>query len=136
MAKPQLKTEINVQDLRDEELVKLANMVLKELDHRLSHGLQYLGMYRNCSITLTWVKNKVGRKYWYYYFKCRSGKPRSVYLGNKSELMRYIQRVKSIQHELRIALRISKLINELSVWMSHIPTILVLTKKIEEQVKE
>ncbi len=135
MARPQA-AEIRVEDLSDEELVKLAVHVLRELSSRVSGALHYLDMYKNCSVELTWVRNKVGRHYYYYYLKCRDGRPKSVYLGNKHKLMAKIQRIKSIRSELRIAHRIYRLINELSVWITHLNYILPLIRTIEEQVKE
>lgn len=128
MARPRL---VKLQDLSDEELVKLAVHVLRELDKRVSGALRYLDMYKNCSIEVTWVKNKIGRKYYYPYLKCRDGS--SIYLGNKPRIRAEIMRIKSIRSELQAARRIHQLISELRIWVDHLNHILPLIKTIQER---
>jgi len=127
MARPRL---VKLQDLSDEELVELAVHVLGELDRRVSRALRYLDMYKSCSVEVTWVKNKIGRKYYYPYLKCRDGS--SIYLGNKPRIRAEIMRIKSIRSELQAARRIHQLIAELRIWIDHLNHILPLIKTIQE----
>ena len=133
MARPHVR-EISFQDLSDEGLVKLAVHVLRELRKRVGRAFEVLDMYTGCSVEVTWVKNKIGRKYYYPYLKCKDGT--SIYLGNKPGLRAKIQKIKSIKSELRTTLRILRLVNELMVWIGHLNYILPLTKTIEEQVEK
>jgi hypothetical protein len=48
----------------------------------------YRERHRRCSEAYTWVRNKAGSRYWYWYLKCPQRKPSSVYLGSSPEAHR------------------------------------------------
>jgi hypothetical protein len=54
--------------------------------------LQWLTAYREkhkgCSEAYTWVENRAGSRYWYWYLKCPRRRPSSVYLGASPEAHR------------------------------------------------
>jgi hypothetical protein len=64
----------------------------------------YYGRHRGCSEAYTWVENRAGSRYWYWYLKCPQKKPSSVYLGSSPEahraLMEAARAVARVQHAL------------------------------------
>jgi hypothetical protein len=47
--------------------------------------IEYYEQHKGCSETYTWVTNKTGTKYWYWYLKCPHRTPSSIYLGKNPE---------------------------------------------------
>ena len=45
----------------------------------------YYEQHKGCSEAYTWVTNKVGAKYWYWYLKCPHKTPSSIYIGKNPE---------------------------------------------------
>jgi hypothetical protein len=48
----------------------------------------YRERHRGCSEAYTWVENRSGSRYWYWYLKCPRRRPTSVYLGASPETHR------------------------------------------------
>jgi len=48
----------------------------------------YRERLRGCGEAYTWVRNRAGSKYWYWYLKCPRRRPTSVYLGASPEAHR------------------------------------------------
>jgi hypothetical protein len=48
-------------------------------------AVEYYEQHKGCSEVNTWVTNKVGTKYWYWYLKCPHKTPSSIYLGKNPE---------------------------------------------------
>jgi hypothetical protein len=48
----------------------------------------YRERHRGCREAYTWVRNRAGSKYWYWYLKCPRRRPSSVYLGASPEAHR------------------------------------------------
>jgi hypothetical protein len=47
--------------------------------------IEYYEQHRGCSEVYTWVTNKAGTKYYYWYLKCPHKTPSSIYLGKSPE---------------------------------------------------
>lgn len=48
-------------------------------------AVEYYEQHKGCSEVNTWVTNKTGTKYWYWYLKCPHKVPTSIYLGKNPE---------------------------------------------------
>jgi hypothetical protein len=59
---------------------------------------------KNCSEELTWVLNKAGKKYYYYYLKCKEGPRRSIYIGKTPEGYNQFRKAAALAHELKAKL--------------------------------
>jgi hypothetical protein len=59
---------------------------------------------RRCSEAYTWVRNKAGSRYWYWYLKCPQRKPSSVYLGSSPEAHRALAEAAGAVARVRRAL--------------------------------
>jgi hypothetical protein len=61
--------------------------ILSELMSRdeIKQLVEYYERYRGCSEAYTYVTNKVGTKYYYWYLKCPGKTPSSIYLGKSPE---------------------------------------------------
>jgi prefoldin subunit 5 len=56
---------------------------------------------KNCSEEYTWVLNKVGKRYYYYYLKCKGKEAKSIYIGKTPEGYNQIKRAAALAHELK-----------------------------------
>jgi hypothetical protein len=56
---------------------------------------------KNCTEELTWVLNKAGKRYYYYYLKCKGRRPRSIYVGKSPEGYNQLRRAAALAHELK-----------------------------------
>ncbi|GEM_PF-1041443 len=129
--------ELDPRKLDTKQLVQFVSELLRELDKRLSNAINYLDSseYSNCWIQVTWVYNKLKRKYYYPYLKCRDG--RSIYLRNKSWLEHEITHKKAVKELVREA-------RDLHAWL--IPSLLAklgtaneiveFAKTLREEVEE
>jgi len=79
------------------ELIETVDNVLVEIEG-------YSKTYEGYWLEKTWVHNKLKKKYFYYYLKSRTRKPRSIYLGTipqdyylLKDLKQYIARLRYIQ---------------------------------------
>jgi len=123
--------------MTDEELLHAADILLKEINNRLSRAAKYFSLlerYRGCSIEITWVKNKVGAKYWYPYLKCRDGS--SIYLGNKPGLKHLVERTKSLSWLRRRYLEATRTIREAIHAIRDAKIILEAEKELREAEQE
>ena len=70
--------------------------------------IQQLASYRErrrrCSEAYTWVRNKSGSRYWYWYLKCPQRRPSSVYLGASPEAHRALMEAAGAAARVRRAL--------------------------------
>jgi len=77
--------------VRIEERLSDVEASLKRLEEALSVVeplVRFYEEYGDCYLERTWVKNKVGDKYYYYYLKCRDeGSIKSIYLGKEGEAL-------------------------------------------------
>jgi len=60
---------------------------------------------KNCSEEYTWVLNKQGKRYYYYYLKCKSGDKRSIYIGKTPEGYNQFRKAAALAHELKSKLQ-------------------------------
>jgi hypothetical protein len=71
---------------------------------RESGILQLAELYenlKNCTEEYTYVYNKLRKKYYYYYLKCKSGDKRSIYVGKSPEGYNQFRRAAQLAHELK-----------------------------------
>jgi len=59
---------------------------------------------KNCSEEYTYVYNKIGKKYYYYYLKCKEGPRRSIYIGKTPEGYNQFKKAAALAHELKTKL--------------------------------
>jgi hypothetical protein len=72
------------------KIIAEAAKKLREVSELLSRTeiwqlIEYYEQHKGCSETYTWVANKTGTKYWYWYLKCPNKTPSSIYLGKSPE---------------------------------------------------
>jgi hypothetical protein len=83
------------------ELVSIAELA------RRSGLLELADLYedlKNCSEELTFVRNKRGKRYYYYYLKCKGKKTKSIYVGKSPEGYNQVKRAARLAHELKTRL--------------------------------
>jgi hypothetical protein len=56
---------------------------------------------KNCSEEYTWVLNKQGKRYYYYYLKCKSGDKRSIYIGKTPEGYNQFRKAAQLAFQLK-----------------------------------
>jgi hypothetical protein len=59
---------------------------------------------KSCSEEYTWVLNKAGKRYYYYYLKCRGKNPRSIYVGKTPEGFNQLRRAAQLAFQLKARL--------------------------------
>jgi len=59
---------------------------------------------KNCSEEYTYVYNKVGKKYYYYYLKCKEGPRRSIYIGKTPEGYNQFKKAAALAYMLKTKL--------------------------------
>ena len=59
---------------------------------------------KNCSEEYTYVYNKLRKRYYYYYLKCKEGPRRSIYVGKAPEGYNQLRKAAALAHELRAKL--------------------------------
>lgn len=59
---------------------------------------------KNCSEEYTFVYNKQGKKYYYYYLKCKSGGKKSIYIGKSPEGYNQLRKAASLAFQLKTRL--------------------------------
>jgi hypothetical protein len=70
---------------------------------RKSGLLQLSELYenlKNCTEEYTYVYNKIGKKYYYYYLKCKSGSVKSIYVGKTPEGYNRVKAATRLAYEL------------------------------------
>jgi DNA mismatch repair ATPase MutS len=75
---------------------------------------------KNCSEELTWVLNKAGKRYYYYYLKCKEGPRRSIYIGKTPEGYNQFRKAAQLAFELK----------------SKIEAVIAALRELEEQLEE
>ena len=71
---------------------------------RKSGLLQLAELYenmKNCVEEHTYVYNKVGKKYYYYYLKCKGKTQRSIYIGKSPEGYNRVKAAARLAYELK-----------------------------------
>ena len=131
--------QLDLRNMKLRDLIRLTSYALQELERRLESETQIFdkyAAYRDCSIVLTWVKNKRGAKYWYPYLKCRERRPKSIYLGNKVVLERMVTQYKSmkgfVKHRDILAMELRKTLGLLS----NIEIIIEAAREMKQAEKE
>jgi prefoldin subunit 5 len=56
---------------------------------------------KNCSEEYTWVLNKQGKRYYYYYLKCKTGDKRSIYIGKTPEGYNQFRKAAQLAFQLK-----------------------------------
>ncbi len=64
----------------------------------------YRERHRGCGEAYTWVRNRAGSKYWYWYLKCPRRRPSSVYLGSSPEAHRALMEAAGVLARVQRAL--------------------------------
>ncbi|MCD6113930.1 MAG: hypothetical protein J7J78_01355 [Thermoprotei archaeon] len=87
-----------------EEARKILQELMDVVDDVLVKIERYSKTYDGYWLEKTWVHNKLKKKYFYYYLKSRTRKPRSIYLGTipqdyylLKDLKQYVARLRYIQ---------------------------------------
>jgi hypothetical protein len=73
---------------------------------RESGLLQLAELYenlKNCVEEYTWVLNKQGKRYYYYYLKCKGKETKSIYIGKTPEGYNQFRKAAQLAHELKTA---------------------------------
>jgi hypothetical protein len=71
---------------------------------------------KGCSEHYSWVLNKAGKRYYYYYLKCKDQKPATIYIGKSPEGYNSIKHAARRAVELKLVLdRLRRDLNELEV---------------------
>ncbi len=101
---------VNSEDL--ERLEGICNSLLRDYDilvevlrHlKLSEFIDIYERLKSCTEHYSWVLNKAGKRYYYYYLKCKDQKPATIYIGKTPEGYNIIKRVARIAIELKLIL--------------------------------
>jgi len=99
------------------ELLEEKNTITKELDEIYSKYSPIKG-----SLVYKWVKNKIGKKYWYWYLHVKEGnRTRSIYIGAKvpKEIIKSINeraRIRRLEARLRYITERMEKIEEALSW--------------------
>jgi DNA mismatch repair ATPase MutS len=56
---------------------------------------------KNCTEEYTWVLNKQGKRYYYYYLKCKTGDKRSIYIGKTPEGYNQFRKAAQLAFQLK-----------------------------------
>jgi DNA mismatch repair ATPase MutS len=59
---------------------------------------------KNCTEEYTWVLNKQGKRYYYYYLKCKTGDRRSIYIGKTPEGYNQLRKAAQLAFQLKTRL--------------------------------
>ncbi len=128
--------QINLKEMKLGDLIRLTSMAIRELERRLEQETSIFdryAVYKGCSIETTWVRNKVGRKYYYPYLKCRRA---SIYLGNKPALMRMINMYKSLKDIYRHKRKLIGIIDTMLGHLGDVEIIIEAAREMREAEKE
>lgn len=68
------------------ELKKRIRELLRDLNDIASRLNTAAARYDGYTLCYTYVKNKCGQKYYYYYLKSKNRRPRSIYLGKAARV--------------------------------------------------
>ncbi len=112
--------------------------VLMELRARVLRLLAklepYAERYNGYTLELTWVKNKVGKRYYYWYLKSKTQHPRSIYVGKSPDIdVLHKFRNKEINYVVTKLRKILALLNEALTLSDTINAAEQLVQWIEEQ---
>ena len=89
-------------------LVRNYSDLVEALRHaKLLELVEIYEKIKNCTEHYSWVLNKTGRKYYYYYLKCKGQKPVSIYIGKSPEGYNAIKR--AVRSAVELKLLIDKL---------------------------
>jgi len=75
---------------------------------RESGLLQLAELYedlKNCTEEYTFVYNKLRKKYYYYYLKCKGKEAKSIYIGKTPEGYNQFRKAAALAHELKSKLQ-------------------------------
>lgn len=81
------------------------NNLVEVLRHlKLSEFTDIYERLKGCTEHYSWVLNKAGKRYYYYYLKCKDQKPATIYIGKTPEGYNAIKRVARVAVELELVL--------------------------------
>jgi DNA mismatch repair ATPase MutS len=75
---------------------------------------------KNCTEEYTWVLNKQGKRYYYYYLKCKTGDKRSIYIGKTPEGYNQFRKAAQLAFQLK----------------TRIEAVIAALRELEEQLEE
>jgi len=116
-----------------EEKIKMIKELLREI-HRASaiiHHLKTLAdKYSGCTEEYTYVYNKMGKQYHYWYLKCPDKNPSSIYLGTSGGKIKAIKRagksadefIQRLHEAMRAVEEMSKILEELKTQVAALKT--------------
>ncbi len=94
----------------------------------------YTEKYNGYTLELTWVRNKVGKRYYYWYLKSKHRSPKSIYIGRSVDIdVLHKFRNRELSHIVARLKRILRLLTELEQLMDTIDVAEQLVKWINEQ---
>ena len=85
---------------------KIIRKVLDDIDsllsdlNELSHLVSGFDLFEGYSVEVTWVKNKIGKKYYYVYLKSKTRHPRSIYLGKTGSDIAIVKEVSVLEKRI------------------------------------
>jgi hypothetical protein len=59
---------------------------------------------KNCTEEYTWVLNKAGKRYYYYYLKCKGKETKSIYIGKSPEGYNQLRKAAQLAFQLKTRL--------------------------------
>ena len=126
----EVQAEIQAQVQSQAQVLDEAERVLEELKTYLfgliAEASDLAEVFDGYSLEVTWVLNKVKKRYYYWYLKSKTRIPRSIYLGSMDISQAYWEH-KKLKELKRHAEKSLKLVNELMKRLK-------LIKEIEEIV--
>ena len=107
---------------------------------RESGLLQLAELYenlKNCAEEYTWVLNKAGKRYYYYYLKCKTGDKRSIYVGKTPEGYNQFRRAAQLASQLKAKLEaVAEALRELGAQLEELKANAALVELALSRVKK
>ena len=107
---------------------KALELLLQHVDKVLADIESLSKSFDGYWLEMTWVYNKVKAKYYYYYLKSRTRKPRSIYLGKSPEKYSILKNLRQYAKKLR---HLQGLILELLANLQHLEFSATLAEKLK-----
>ena len=85
---------------------EIIKKVLDDIDsllsdlNELSHLVSGFDLFEGYSVEVTWVKNKIGKKYYYVYLKSKSRHPKSIYLGKTGSDLAIVKEISILEKKI------------------------------------
>jgi hypothetical protein len=120
-----------------EKLLSQLSIVLNEVVKEslpLRRLVEEYEKLKGCFEEETWVRNKIGKEYYYWYIKCPDGPVKSIYLGRSSGALNTIKKAGVSAKELLDNITaVKKMIEDSQSLLNNVKAILGLLKREEEK---